>query len=158
MQPLQEAVSKLRVPRATPAVDARQDLSGLASTPLLLMTTGPGAQPEPALRLDGVVRSPKRTAALIAINDAPAEWLAKGEIRDGVTLEDVQPARVLVDTLYGERQLELGRSSGAPSAPPAAVPSASAAPMSLPQSPAVHPPPPPPRSPTPASIAPRPLR
>lgn len=75
---------------------------------------------EVAIQLFGVVRSPGRTAALIGIGAAPADWLALGESRNGVTLRAVTSSGATVATISGEREVMLGMPSqtalaGAPS-------------------------------------------
>lgn len=76
--------------------------------PLFQLTTGPNAVHEPALRLDGLTVTRKRRAALLSIDGRPAEWLSRGEIRDGVTLTDLSPTAAVLDTLVGTHVLKLG--------------------------------------------------
>lgn len=122
LEPLGAAVAGIRAPARSAVATAAADISGLIAAPLFPLTTGPGAVPQPVLRLDGVVRTARRSAALLAINGQPADWLSKGESRDGVTLLDVSASRALVDTVYGPQDVRLGQTvpEGAP--PPAAAP------------------------------------
>jgi hypothetical protein len=84
-------------------------LAQAITTPLFALTSGPGAVAEVALRLDGLVHSPARVAALLSINGAPSDWLDLGASRDGVTLEDVTSNKVVVDTATGLREIILGQ-------------------------------------------------
>lgn len=76
--------------------------------PLFPILSGAHAPPELAVTLQGIVRAPGRTAALLSISGGPALWLSLGEMRDGVTLEDVGATSVTIDTARGERQVALG--------------------------------------------------
>lgn len=91
-------------------------------SPLFALADGPVA--EVAVRLDGLARSSRRIAALLSIGGKPAEWLALGESRDGVTLQNVLSNKALIETANGEREVMLG----VPNAPGGA----SAAPLSAP--------------------------
>jgi hypothetical protein len=94
-----------------------------ASTPLFAMTTGPGAVPEIAVVLSGIARTPRQTAALLAIDGKPAEWVKEGETKDDVTLTEVQAGKVTIDTPTGEREVQLGQKPAATPGAPAAAPS-----------------------------------
>lgn len=116
LEPVARQVAALRRPRSSlPDLKAR-DTGDLAAMPLLVLTTGPGATPEPIIQLAGVVRTRGRVAALVAVNDKPAGWLTRGETKDGVTLQAVLSSSVIVDTVYGTKEIALGDRSG-PSAP-----------------------------------------
>lgn len=105
----------------------------LAHSPLFALAS-PGAAPQDiALRLDGLVRSSRRIAALISIGGKPADWLALGETRDEVTLTDVQSSKVVVDTPNGARDVPLGVGPGAGPAGPAQA--GLAPPLSAPSAP-----------------------
>jgi hypothetical protein len=85
---------------------------GLSSVaPLFPILSGPNAPPELVVSVEGVVRTPGRTAALLSIQGGPAQWFALGETRDGVTLEEVGAAGVTISTVRGARQLSLGSSA-----------------------------------------------
>jgi hypothetical protein len=86
-----------------------------SSPPLFPAPSGSNAATDLAVSVEGVARSPGRIVALLSIGGKPAEWLALGESRDGVTLEDVGSASVTIDTAGGERTLALG-GGGPPSA------------------------------------------
>ncbi|HEX7761131.1 MAG TPA: hypothetical protein VF459_16615 [Caulobacteraceae bacterium] len=117
MDDLQARLDALRPPATmTPATI---DPTNLASAPLFAMTTGPGAVTEPAVALQGVAKAPGRTAALLSIDGKPADWLAQGASRDGVTLQDVRAGSVLVDTVTGTKEIALGQKVG-PAAPASA--------------------------------------
>jgi hypothetical protein len=108
-----------------PVAPGRSDVlvAQAISAPLFALTTGPAAVAEILLKLEGLVRTPGRVAALLSINGGPSDWLELGQTRDGVTLQDVASSRVVVDTAMGLREVALG----APSAPtdPALPPASS---------------------------------
>jgi hypothetical protein len=111
-------LARIATPRR-PGRPAATDAAARAiATPLFGLTTGPGAVVEVPLKLEGLVRAPGRVAALLSINGAPSDWLALGETRDGVTLQDVGPGKVVVDTAAGLRELLVGQTLVPP--PPAA--------------------------------------
>lgn len=117
LAPIESQLAALRSPPQERSVGT-QGVAELASTPIFPMTVGPGAVTQPSLRLDGVAVTPRHSAALIAIDGKPAQWLALGESRDGVTLRSVGGSKVLIDTLVGDVVVELGRVVG--NAPPEA--------------------------------------
>ncbi|MFT4252058.1 MAG: hypothetical protein QM608_06210 [Caulobacter sp.] len=67
--------------------------------------------PEPQVRLLGVSRSARRTAALLSIGGGPAVWITRGETRDGVTLEAVMGGAITIDTVNGPRDVRLGEAT-----------------------------------------------
>lgn len=138
---LQRRMTALRAPRAFAGGVEGYDVASLAAQPLFVLTTGPGATPQPTVRLDGVVSSKARIAALLSINDRPSEWLGLGETRDGVTLQHVTAGKVTIDTVYGPAEVALGERIGAPPLAVAAQPPAPGAPDQLP--PGLRGPPPP---------------
>ena len=80
-----------------------------------------GAGSPVAVTLQGVSIEPGRRAALVSLDGAASDWLDLGETRDGVTLVDVQPSKITVDTDVGTKEVEFGQGgSVAGSAPPAA--------------------------------------
>jgi hypothetical protein len=81
-----------------------------------------------------VVRTRRRQAALVAINDAPADWLTVGETRDGVTLQAIEGSRIVVDTLLGPVPIQVGETVGG--APPASTSGPSTAASANPPPPA----------------------
>ena len=91
----------------------------LSAPPLFPVLSGPNAPADIPVSLQGIARSPGRTAALLSIGGQPSEWLALGESRDGVTLEDVASSSVKIDTPRGSRALQLAI-GGAPSDGPTA--------------------------------------
>jgi hypothetical protein len=158
LDPLRSAVSVVRHVHSQAVNSPAADIGDLSGLPLLLMTTGPGAVPEPAVRLDGLVRTRTRKAALLSINDGPAEWLSLGEARDGVSLQDVLGNHVQVETPYGLQVVAVGERAGpsaAASPPAAATPPAAAPPPSDPHA-ATDKVPPGFRAPLPPASAPRP--
>ncbi|WP_156396173.1 MULTISPECIES: hypothetical protein [unclassified Caulobacter] len=94
-----------------------------------------GEQADLPLRLTGIVRTPARAAALLAIGGAPAQWISVGEEQQGVLVQTVSTASVVVSTANGEREIFLGPASESPNAsetpppgmrgppPPASAPS-----------------------------------
>ncbi len=105
-------------PLTAPRTSQAPQLIALATDhPLFALTTGPGAVAEVLVRLDGVARSSQRQAALIALNGGEAQWLERGASRGGVTLEEVQSSRVVVETALGRREIALGEQPPAPQGP-----------------------------------------
>jgi hypothetical protein len=90
------------------------------AAPIFALTTGPGAVSDVTVRLDGLAISPRGQSALIAVNNQPAEWLALGASRDGVTLMQVHPSKVVLDTAIGFKEVALGQQSASAAAPSAA--------------------------------------
>lgn len=79
------------------------------ATPLFT-APDPSAQNQADLvvQVYGLARSPVRTAALLSVGGAAAEWFAVGETRDGVTLRAVSGSGASIATASGERELLLG--------------------------------------------------
>ena len=122
LAPAQAALHALRPPR--PAVPAAPYMSvaDLVSSPIFSLVLGAAAQPVPAIRLDGVSLSRQRTAALVSIGGATAEWLRPGDSRSDITLKQVAAAKIVVDTPSGVKEVALGQTLGTPQAGPAAPP------------------------------------
>lgn len=70
----------------------------------------------PTVRLDGISRTRRRTAALLAFGSAPAQWVNLGSTIQGVTLVEVTDARVSLETVLGRENLSLGESTMPPAA------------------------------------------
>lgn len=97
--------------RSRPRLDRPSDaLAQIKGRPLFASTGIPATTPESdvSVQLVGLARTPARTAALLAIGGAPAEWLTLGETRAGVTLRAVTGSGATVATLFGDRELMLG--------------------------------------------------
>ena len=92
-----------------------------AAQPLFALTTGPGAVADVTVTLEGLARSPRAASALIAINGGVSAWLDLGKTRDGVTLMEVLPSRVVLLTPLGRKEVALGETPPASGAagPPA---------------------------------------
>lgn len=84
--------------------------------PLFAAAARDSASPEPSVRLEGVAITPSRKAALISINSGPAEWMVLGASKDGVSVRQVDPSKVVVDTPSGTHDITLGESSAPPAA------------------------------------------
>jgi len=157
LEPAEARLARLRIPRAGTDAALAPDVAGLAATPLFILTTGPGATPAPVLRLDGISKSKGRAAALLSIDDQPADWLAVGDRRGAVALQAVGASKAVVDTVYGPVEVALGeRVGGAATAagvPAGPVPGA-VAPQGPVQPTIVDSPPPGFRSPPPPASAP----
>ena len=104
--------------------------------PLFALTTGPGAQSEPTISITGVARTPFRRAALVSVNGGPPAWLAAGQSSGPVSVVDVQPPKVVVETPFGRKEVYLGE--GAAVAPPTTAPAG----VRMPPAPADAPTPP----------------
>lgn len=89
--------------------------------PLFALTTGPGAVAEIPVRLQGIARSPYRRAALLAIAGQPAAWVEEGTSVNGVILQEVSGAKVVIDTPLGLREVKLGEAIGPESSPAGAA-------------------------------------
>jgi hypothetical protein len=102
------------------AIGLGPDAVALAmAKPLFPLPAGAGGQGDLAVALQGVARSSQRTAALLSFNGAASVWMALGETRDGVTLQDVQADKVVLDTPMGFKEVGLGDASAPASAPKA---------------------------------------
>jgi hypothetical protein len=109
-----------------------------ASRPPFALTTGPGAMADVVVTLEGLARSSHGASALLSINGAPSTWIDVGRAQGGVTLEEVQPTRVVLLTPLGRKEVALGEApaSGAPpSDPSGAGPRAPTPPASAPATP-----------------------
>lgn len=114
----QDAVRLWAIPlRATrsPAADLTTDV---AAHPLFALTTGPGAVADVTVSLLGIARTPKRAAALLAIGSEQADWLEIGKSRGGVTLAQVSPSGVVLETALGRKEVELGAAPAPSDVPP----------------------------------------
>lgn len=122
MDALQVRLDALRAPTSVSSVAL--DPANLSASPIFVMTTGPGAVSDPVLTLQGIARAPGHASALITVDGKTAAWLAEGQTRDGVTLQEVRAGSVLVDTVTGAKEIALGQKIGAPAAsgPPTASP------------------------------------
>jgi hypothetical protein len=78
--------------------------------PLFALTTGPGAVADVVVRLVGFSLSPRRAAALISVNGGEASWIERGKSRDGVTVVEVLPSKVVVETPLGRKEAAFGAS------------------------------------------------
>jgi len=121
LPPIAAQLGDLRVPAGSGQRPRSALIAELAERPLFALTTGPGAIREPVVRLVGVALTRERSVALLVIDGKPAQWMRLGETRDGVTVQDVQSARVVVETLVGSRDLALGEQSGEATASTAAA-------------------------------------
>lgn len=99
----------------------------VVAAPIFAVSTFGPAVPDVAVKLLGLARTPSGSAALVSINNAPPEWLTVGAVKDGITLQEVTAAKVVIDTPGGTRDVALGETS-TPS-PAAAVNSAPNGPM-----------------------------
>jgi hypothetical protein len=83
-----------------------------SSRPLTIFDrTAASATPEITVVLQGLARTSRRHAALLAIGGKAADWLTVGETRDGVTLEAITAAGATVSTASGLRDIGFGPSS-----------------------------------------------
>lgn len=99
-------------PRSIRAASA--GASSVARPPTIFDRTAASASPDITVMLQGLARTSRRQAALLAIGSKPADWLAVGETRDGVTLEAITASGVTVSTVSGVRDIGFGPSSVAP--------------------------------------------
>ena len=85
----------------------------LAGPPLFAVSTGPNAVKDPAVMVLGLSRMPGRAAALLSIDGQPAAWLARGQVRDGVVLREVESGRASLDLPLGLKDLRVGEATTA---------------------------------------------
>lgn len=102
--------------RAAKAASLGGSISLANAPPLFPVLSGPNAAREVTVRVDGLARSPTRTAALLSIDGGASGWFQLGESRDGVTLQEVGSSSVVVDTPRGPKTLRLGEGSPSPAA------------------------------------------
>jgi hypothetical protein len=107
LAPVAEEIAELRAPRRGGDASMAQ-LADLTGAPLFALTTGPGAVSEPVIRLDGLVVTRHRVAALMAIDGAPPAWLSVGQSQGGVTLQQVSSTKAVIETALGVREIALG--------------------------------------------------
>jgi len=93
-------------PRAATTVPAAVSAAGAE----LFVGTAP-----PIVRLDGLSRTRRRTAALLAFGSGPSQWVSLGATIEGVTLVEVGEAKVVLETVAGRQVLGLGDSTSAAS-------------------------------------------
>lgn len=116
------ALSHLRNPTGALA-------SSLATRPIFVLSVGPGALQEATVQLIGVAITPRSKAALIAINGGVAEWMKPGDTVKDVTIGDITPNGVDLDTPLGPKHVGLNDVVTPPSAAgPAGASQAGAAP------------------------------
>ncbi len=96
----------------------------LLAAPLFGAKVGAQALAEVSVRLEGLVRSPRRVAALLSIGGAPSVWLEIGQSKDGVTLQDVDATSAVIETSGGPREVVLGAAASPsnPDVPPGEPP------------------------------------
>ncbi len=97
--------------RAPRVATASSGVGQAINAPLFMMLGDKGGLGDPMIRLEGIARTPGRTAALLAIDAKPSAWLGLGETRDGVTLVEVLGSGVTIDTAIGTKDVRLGESS-----------------------------------------------
>jgi hypothetical protein len=100
-------------PVASP--DLAPEIGRIVASPIFALTTGPGAVTEPQIQLQGVAITPKSRAALLVVDGKPANWYELGATRDGITVMEIGPSKVNVDTVTGFKQVGL---SDKPAVPP----------------------------------------
>ena len=104
------SVSRSETPRTI--LDAGHSLSEAIAAPLFVLSAGPGAATDPSVRLDGIAISPRSSMALLSVNGQPSSWTALGASRDGFTLTEVHPDRVVIDTPVAFKEITLWSTSG----------------------------------------------
>lgn len=125
---LQTQVSNLKPPSRGQAAASYADISRMANSPIFVLTTGPAAIKEPAVKVEGLSVSRRRVAALLSIDGQAGQWILVGEKREGFTLVEVSSTRVVIETLAGPKEIVLGEQTGSVSvAQTAAAPDSSGA-------------------------------
>ncbi len=93
-------------------------VSQLMGRPLFQSAQAGTSAVEPSLRLEGLAKTSRRTAALIAIGDQAPQWLEAGQTRSGVTLKSIAADSVAVATIGGLHPLKLGKAAAPVAANP----------------------------------------
>ena len=112
----QAELGKLKAPGRPPSILGALVADAIAH-PIFTLTTGPGAQTEPVIRVSGLSRTPVHRAALVSVNGGNAEWLDVGETSAGVTLLDVDGSKAVVETAFGRKEVDVGAPGPSPSPP-----------------------------------------
>jgi hypothetical protein len=112
LEQVQTELSRMRPANARPS--ARSGQLALATAPMFGPAPGEIIAPEATVSLQGVVRTPRRQAALVAINGKAPEWLGVGETRDGVTLESLSTSSITVVMANGAREIGFGPAGATP--------------------------------------------
>lgn len=115
LEALDARITKIST-RERPHLNRSSDaLNQVLAAPLFVAALEPTTPvTEIQVQLFGVAKSPVRTAALISVGGAPAEWLSLGENRSGVTLRSVSGSGATIATILGDREIMLGsRAAGA---------------------------------------------
>ena len=97
--------------------------------PLFTLTTGPGAVADVSLTIQGIARTPRRSAALVSLNGGTAQWLEAGKALGGILLVEVRGAQAVFETPFGRRTVTLGAAAAATPAPTTARPGPNGAPQ-----------------------------
>ncbi len=105
------------------SVAVRSDVATAIAKPLF-----PEGLGRISIRLDGLSRSPGRTAALFSFNGGATQWVTLGSTVSGVTVVAISGSRASVDTATGRRDIRLGETVGEPPAPTGAGVTSPAAP------------------------------
>ena len=92
-----------------PASAQSEALSQALASPLFVVSAGQVELKEVGIRLQGIVKTPRRTAALLSIDGGSAEWWVPGQERGGVVLEHVSTGGIQVSTPLGVREINLGQ-------------------------------------------------
>jgi hypothetical protein len=109
------------------------------AAPLFATSSLTPSAPEVAVKVLGIARTPSGSAALLSINNGPADWLAVGASKDGVTLQEVTASAAIIDTPGGTRTVPLGETSTPSPAAPATPQPAPATGVRMPPAPASAP-------------------
>jgi len=94
-----------------PAAGQSEALSQALTSPLFAISAGQVELKETVIRVQGIVKTPRRTAALLSIDGGPAEWWTLGQERAGVVLEHVTASGAQFSTPLGTREVQLGQSA-----------------------------------------------
>ncbi len=93
-------------------------LAQALAIPLFIAPITPtGGQSDVSVQVSGLVRTPARTAALLSIGGASAEWLSVGQTKNGVTLRAISGSGAVIATIFGEREVLLGAYASGSSEP-----------------------------------------
>jgi poly-gamma-glutamate capsule biosynthesis protein CapA/YwtB (metallophosphatase superfamily) len=119
VQALESAFTALPNHARTLEVYAPDPVAQAIAAPLFASTAAANTAPDVAVRVLGLASTPERKAALLSINNAPAEWVDLGAARAGVTVRELDASKVTLETPGGVRDLALGETSTPNPAPTA---------------------------------------
>lgn len=115
LQAVEASLKSLHIPAPMSGLRVVSFSGALLSNPIFDTAAEAGPAVDPVVQLQGVSKTARRTAALVSIGGKAADWMSPGDVRDGLTLQEVRPGAVLMLGSNGAFEVALG-SSAAPQA------------------------------------------